>query len=248
MNRLTYRKYNSLLLIAFLLSLTGMRTDTNYLGNVKKVFDVMNDAVVNDKVCYLKYAITTNLNSKDAKGNLIVNTGTFEMITSKSQSRLYSKDMIILKDQKNTFAILPARKVIYWSDAVPSKKGEHLYDQLSTLQDSIFKNVKKQECIEVKDKEYTKIINIDLNEKMSSFLGIKSATYFINDITQRLSKVIVLYQPGNQYTRLEYDFKETDLDYKKMNMNVPVRELVFDNGQKFQVAYQGFQLKDNRKK
>lgn len=238
--------YGLFMLAGIVLTGSSMKPDTDCLANVKKVFDAMNETVVKGKVCYIKYVITTNSNTE--KGKSTVNESTFEMITSESQSRLYGKEMIVLKDEKNTFSILPSRKVIYWADAVPLKKGEHMYDQLSVLQDSIFKNVKKQECTVVKDKPYDKIITIDLNEKMSTFLGIKSASYYIDDAGHRLKKVIVHYLPGNQFERLEYDFKEIDLDYKKTDMTIPVRKVVFENDQKLQTDYLGFQIKDNRKK
>lgn len=230
------------LLIGIVLILTAAKPDTDCLRDVKKVFDVMNQTVVDGNVCYLKYTVITGSSTEDE------NERTFEMITTKSKSHLYSKEMIILKDEKHTFSILPTRKIIYWADVVPLKKGEHLYDQLSMLQDSIFKNVKKLECLDVAEKPYTKIVSIDLNDKMSAFLGIRRASYYINDVTNLLSKVVVFYLPGNQHERLEYNFKEIDLDYKKSDMNVPVQKLVFENEQKLQTAYQGFQIKDNRKK
>lgn len=246
MKRLSFKIYGLFILMGIVLLSSSMKPDTDCLGDVKRVFNAMNETVIKGNVCYIKYVITTNSNAE--KGKSTVNESTFEMITSHSQSRLYGKEMIVLKDEKNTFSILPSRKVIYWADAVPSKKGEHLYDQLSLLQDSIFKNVKKQECTEVKDKPYDKVVTIDLNEKMSTFLGIRSASYYIDDAAHLLKKVIVHYLPGNQFERLEYDFKEIDLDYKKTDMTIPVKKIVFETDQKLQAAYQGFQIKDSRKK
>ncbi len=247
LKQIVYSNRSLSLGISAWLLFSGMITDTTCLTKVKKVFDAMNEAVVNNKVCYLKYVITSNLSTTNENKKNVVSTGTFEMITSKSQSRVYSKEMVVLKDEKNTFSILPSRKMIYWSDAVPSEKGDQLYDHLSQLQDSIFKNVQQVECINVKDKAHTKMVSIYLNEKMSSFLGIRKATYFFNEQTSVLNKVEVIYLPGNTYERLTYDFTEVNLDYKKEDMHVPVEQLVFENGKKMQKAYLGYQVKDNRK-
>jgi len=243
---LAFRSSAVLISTLLLLLFSGMRSDTVCLTNVKAVFNRMNEAVQKKQICYLKYVVTTRLGSASS-GKDQVHTGTFEMITSNKQTRLYSKEMIVLKDEKTIFSILPSRKVIYWSDAAPLKKGEQAYDQLSVLQDSIFKNAEKVECTEVTGKAYTKVISVTLNKRMSTYLGISNASYFINDATQMLHQVTVNYLPGNAYESLVYDFQELNLDYKKTDMSKPVQELIFEKG-KVRPEYAGYTINDNRKK
>lgn len=217
------------------------------LLEVRQVFDKLNEVSINSKeVSYLNYTVIST--SKDAAGKSFVSKGVFEMISTSKQNRIYSKDMIVLKDQSNTFTIMPSRKMIYISDAVIGKKDENLYDKLKILQDTIFKNTTKVDCESVKGQLYNKIVTVFLNDKLSSFIDIKKASYYINSDDKTLKKVFVEYVSNKQFETIEYVFNETNFDYKKADMSVPVRKLVYENNTTLKKEYESYKVIDNRKK
>ncbi len=238
--------FAALLLMSFTTSNTSSKAA---LTEVSKIFDKLNLSASEGKnVCYLNYTVTAKLNSKETNGQNIISTSQFELITNKNQSRIISKEMMVLKDEENTITILPSRKMIYLADAVNGNKNENLYAKLKPLQDSIFKHSEKVETEDVKGKTYNKIITIQLDQKMANFIDIESASYYINTDTQVLNKVVVNYLPNKQYQQLEYNFNEVSFNYNKVNMQAPVKKQVFEHGKNLKKEYQDFKVIDNRKK
>src|SRR4051812_46957332 len=122
-------------------ALLSFQESETCLKEVRAVFDKLNDASNLVKhVSYMNYTVTSVAAEKDNDGKNIVSSGSFEMISSSKENRIYSKEMVVLKGQENTFTVLPGRKMIYISDAVIGKKDENLYDKLKILQDTIFHN------------------------------------------------------------------------------------------------------------
>jgi hypothetical protein len=218
------------------------------LLEVRQVFDKLNEVAGGSKVSYINYSVISKLKEKDGSGNNITNSGVFELISTAKQNRIYNKDMIVLKDQTNTFTILPSRKVIYISDAVIGKKEERLYEKLKVLQDTIFKNALKVTTELVKGKSYDKIVNVVLNDKIGKYLAMKQVAYYINTQNKTLKKVFVEYLPDQQFITLEYNFNETNFDYKKADMTIPVKNLVFESGKNLKKDYLDYKVIDNRNK
>jgi hypothetical protein len=226
---------------------TSMHSATDAcLAQVKNVFDKMNSCVVNNHVLYLNYTVTSYVNATEEFRDNTVSTLTFELITNKVQTRLYSKQAIVLKDEKHTFTILPEKKTIYWANGVLDKTAAPIYNRLAQMQDTIFKNVKKIECVDVKQKSYNKTVTLYLNERMAKQQGVEKATYCYNDVNNLLSQVILEYLPENNYKRVVYDFNKTDFNYQQANMKIAVEKLVFESKNKLKKEYQGFQINDNR--
>jgi hypothetical protein len=224
-------------------------TEKQHLTRVSEFFDKLNAAATKEKnACYIHYTVTAWLNPLTKKGKNTVSKSSFKLICSKHHSRVYSGVMEVLKDEKNTFTIIPSRKMIYWSDAVTGKKNETLYTRLKQMQDTIFRNVKKVEYTEVKNEVYDQVITLQLNEKMSKFMEISKVIYYMSSKTGLISKVYVEYLPGKQYEKLEYEFNEIAFSYDKEDMRVPVKKLVFENDKSLQKQYLGYKLIDNRKK
>jgi hypothetical protein len=255
MNRMHIPLYCKILLLVFLcpgLMSFGPPTTTEkqHLARVSEFFDKLNTAAKADKnACYIDYTVTAHLGAKAGKGKNTVSKSSFKLLSSRYQSRVYSQVMVVLKDEKNTFMIIPSRKMIYWSDAISGKKEENLYTRMKQIQDTIFSNVKKVECMEVKDnKAYDQVITLELNEKASRFFDIQKAVYYLNSKTGMISRVYLEYLPDRQYKKLEYDFNEIVLHYDKENISTPVQKLVFENDKDLQKQYLGYKLIDNRKK
>ena len=218
------------------------------LIDVRKVFDKMNAFAAENKVCYINYSVNSTLSQKDENGKNIVSNSSIELINSTNKRRMFSKEMNILSDEKETFTILFQQKTIYWSDAVLRDKKENIYDKLKMFQDTIFKYTERVECKSVSNQSYNKTVSIYLNDKMSKLMGMKNAVYYINDETDMLTKVTVDYLPGNKLEQVTYIFKEQNFDYKAADMSTPVRNLVFDGNMKLNKQYAGFHLIDTRKK
>jgi hypothetical protein len=246
--------YSGILLLIFscplLLSFSPpSAVEKQHLARVSEFFDKLNAASKKENgACYIDYTVTASLGAKARQGKT-VSKSSFKLLSSFHHSRVYSQVMVVLKDEKNTFMIIPSRKMIYWSDAITAKKDENLYTKMKQMQDTIFNNVKKVEYEEVKDnKAYDQVITLQLNERISKFLDIQKVIYYMNNKTGMLSKVYIEYLPDRQYEKLEYDFNEIVMSYDKENINVPAKKLVFENDKDLLKKYLGYQLIDNRKK
>jgi hypothetical protein len=249
---MTLRTFHKTLLFAGISLCTAFgppsKTEKQYLSRVSGIFDKLNAAASNSKnACYINYTVTAQLNAKNNKEKNLQSKSTYELISFKGQSRVSSPEVIVLKDEKNTFTILPSRKTIYWADAVKGKKNDNIYGKLKQMQDTIFNNATKVECAEVSGKAYDQVITIYLNDKIANYIDIRKVVYHINAKQGLLNKVYVEYLPDRQYEKVEYAFNEMDLDYTKADMSTPVKALVFD-GKSLQKQYLGYKLIDNRKK
>lgn len=229
---------------SFFLSLTVDNTCLNY---VRKVFDTMNASAFSNKVTYLKYTVTAKLNERDKNDKNIVNSSEFELITMKEKARIYSKEIIVLRDEKNTFTILPQKQMIYWANSLIKDKSVDAYGNLRKMQDSILKYSDKMDCKAVKAQRYNREVAVYLNKKMSEQMQMKKVMYCIDDKKNTLIKVLVDYLPNNQFETIVYVFSEQNTDYQKADMNIPVVNLVFESGNKLQKKYAGYKLIDNRK-
>ena len=235
------------LALLFLLSSATLENST-CLNSVKKVFDQMKISTENSEVSYMNYTVTAKLHERDNKDKNIINSSTFEVISNKKNSRIYSKEMIVLRDEKNTFTILPQKKTIYWQNTFVKEKGADAYNDLRKMQDSVFKHAEKVDCKTVTGQAYTKMITVSLDKNMAAYMQMKKLTYCIDDKKNLLSKVEVEYLPNNNYENIVYVFNEQNYDYKKADMTIPVQNLVLENDKTLQKLYAGFKLIDTRKK
>ncbi|MDI9342121.1 MAG: hypothetical protein QM534_16225 [Sediminibacterium sp.] len=216
---------------------------------IRDVFNRLNTAPTPEKESTLiRYQVTSVSKSPEKNGTAITNKSTFELFASRKQNRVYSQDMIVLKDQETTFAILPSRKMIYISDAVTGKKDENIYSRLRTLQDTIFGNAEQVTTQKVKEQPHDKIIHITLNKRMSGFLGIKKIQYYINSSDKTLKRVFIEYGNGNPLISLDYVFTQTVFHCKEQDMSIPVKKLVFQSAKTALPVYADYKVIDNRKK
>lgn len=219
------------------------------LLEVKAVFDKLNTMPASPKeASYLHYTVIATLTDKNANGAASTNKSDFEMYASSRQNRVYSKEMILLKDQQATYAILPSRKMIYVSDAVKGKKDESLYDKLKVLQDTIFRNAENVECTTEQGKVHNKIVAITLNKKMSEYIDIKKVCYYINTTDNTLKRVYVEYLNNKKFSSLDYIFNKTEFNITRVDMTKPVQTLVFGSNNQLLSDYKAFKVIDNRKK
>jgi hypothetical protein len=206
----------------------------------------MKVASQNGKVNYMKYSVQATLSAgKDEAEE--TNTTHFEAITYNNNARIYSKEMVVLRDSKNTFSILPQKKVIYWTDTFIKENSADAYADLRKMQDSVFKKCDKVECVSVTGKAYNKQITVYLNKAMSAYMQMSSVVYCINNQNHTLHEVVVNYIPKMQFKTIKYVFEEQNSDYKQVNMTVPVTTLVFDNGTTLKKQYAAYKLIDSRK-
>jgi len=231
-----------------LLLFSSATPDNTCLNSVKKVFDQMKTLTEGSTVSYMKYTVTAKLHEKDNNDKNIINSSTFEVISNKKNSRIYSKEMVVLRDEKNTFTILPQKKLIYWQNTFIKEKGVDAYNDLRKMQDSVFKHAEKVDCKTITGQAYTKMITVSLDKNMSAYMQMKKLTYCIDDKKNLLSKVEVEYLPNNNFENIVYVFNEQNYDYKKADMTIPVQNLVFESDKTLQKQYAGFKLIDTRKK
>lgn len=246
--KLNLLRWRGVVAFVSLLILFSATPDNTCINSVRKVFDVMNAPEVKNNVTYLKYTVTAKLNVKDKQDKNIISSSTFELITAKEKSRIYSKEMVVLRDEKQTFTILLQKKVIYWTNTFIKDKSKDTYSNLRMMQDSVFKHAERVECTAVEGQAYNKMIVLVLDKKMSKMMQMKKISYCIDDTKNLLSKVEVDYLPNNEYENVIYAFIEQSSDYKKADMNVPVNSLVFEKGNTLQKQYEGFKIIDTRKK
>ncbi|MCD6020135.1 MAG: hypothetical protein K0S53_3256 [Bacteroidetes bacterium] len=237
------------LIILTAIALCSFKSGENQLKEIRSVFDRLNTLPSSSKEsCYMHYTVISVANNKEMSNKPLVSKADFEVFASEKQNRIYNREIIVLKDQSNTFTILPSRKTIYISDAVVGKKNETLYDKLKVIQDSVFANAEKIETEIVKDKAYNKIISITLNKRLSSYLEIKKISYYIQSEEKLLNRVFVEYIENKPYVSVDYIFNKTDFACKKEDMSESVKKLVFVKNNKLIEAYRGFKVIDSRKK
>lgn len=239
-------KYIVVLLAFFLFA---FKADKTAFAEVSAVFDKLNAMPLSsNEASYLHYTVTSITNTQEAGSKNIVSRAEFEMYASSKQNRVYSKDMIVLKDQKNTFSILPSRKVIYISDAVTGKKNETLYSKLKILQETIFNNSDDVISQSSTNSSFNKIITLTLNKKMANYLDIKKVSYYINTTNNTLHRVFVEYLENKPIVSLDYVFNKSEFNCRREDMRKPVKSLVFLGDKKLAPRYQDFKVIDNRKK
>lgn len=237
------------IIILIAISLCSFKAGENQLKEIRSVFDRLNTLPASsEESCYMHYTVISVANNKAMDSKPLVSKADFELYASQKQNRIYNREITVLKDQSNTFTILPSRKTIYISDAVIGKKNENLYDKFKMMQDSIFANAEKIESEIVTGKVYNKIISILLNKRMSNYLEIKKISYYINSDDKTLHRVFVEYLQNKAYVSNEYIFNKTEFNCKKENMSEPVKKLVFAKSNTLKETYRDFKVIDSRKK
>lgn len=237
------------IIILIAISFCSFKAGENQLKEIRSVFDRLNTMPDSpEESCYMHYTVTSVANNKAIDGKPLVSKADFELYASQKQNRVYNREITVLKDQSNTFTILPSRKMIYISDAVVSKKNENLYDKFKVMQDSIFANAEKVESENVSDKTYNKIISILLNKRMSNYLEIKKISYYIHSGNKTLHRVFIEYLQNKNYISNDYVFNKTEFNCKKEDMSEPVKKLVFTKGNKLSNVYRNYKIIDSRKK
>jgi hypothetical protein len=237
------------LVIIIAIGLCSFKAGENQLKEIRSVFDRLNTLPSSEnESCYMQYTVISVANNKTMDNKPLISKADFEVYASEKQNRIYNREIIVLKDQSNTFTILPSRKTIYISDAVVGKKNETLYDKLKVIQDTVFANAEKIESEKVIDKEYNKVISISLNKRLSNYLEIKKISYYIQSETKTLKRVFVEYIENKPYVSVDYLFTKTDFACKKEDMSKSVKKLVYEKSNKLINAYRGFKVVDNRKK
>jgi hypothetical protein len=232
--------------LAALFSLSFI-VDDACINSIRRVFDEMNKSASANKVTYLKYNVITTLSVKDKNDKYIVNDSEFEVISSNNRARIYGKEMIVYRDEKNTFSILPQKKIIYWTNSYINKNNNDVYKNLKIMQDSVFLNNERVDCKDIKGQPYNKEITIFLGKKVKTSMKINSVTYCLNTSKKSLSNVSMVYMPNQPYQKNVYVFKEQNFDYKKENLNTPSIDLVFENKNKLKKQFEGYKIIDNRK-
>jgi hypothetical protein len=236
--------------IAFLL--VGFRSYNGGDAVIKNIracyaseFKKQDEALKNDKVCYMKYAVKAV--SVDSL-NVPYSESTIEAWYRKNHIEIKSRDMELYQDEKEVLTILPTKKLILRSDAVikDSKSQNRILLKFDTLLN--YCTVKSQNS--VKNSSLT-LVELDVNDRGIKMSGVKKIFYYLDLKKQSISKVKIIYAHKNgslteSIAYAEYDFKVQDYDYKGKKLSDNVSDTFIKRKSKLNQKFSSYKLIDNR--
>ncbi len=221
--------------------------DAKCVTYLKSMFKTWNQSSKTDGVVYSKYIISSTLNGNSTSNN-ISSKSEIESISFGNKSRVYSKEMIVLRDEKYTISILPQKKIVFWTNSIKSKVSlSTAQAQISKMQDSLLSIREKIVCEAVKGKKNSKVVHVYLKYAKGYAGQLTKLSYYINTATKTLQKLTMNYTPESEFKKISYEFIAQNYNYKKVDMKTPVKQLVFTSNNTLLQKYAGFKLIDNRK-
>lgn len=217
------------------------------LKEVKEIYDAMYNRLPEEgKVYHFNYSITSTLNAKDKDGRHLVSSSDIDLFSSKNQYRFISKDISVYQDRTDKFTVLPAQKMIYWADSdMGLVKGNRL-DRMKKIQDTVFYYADVVNCRQGVEGSADKIISVKLQKKFADYMQIRQVVYYVDSKRRELKKLHIEYPETRDVLALDFTFKDSDYDYKKITLS-GVRPLFISGKATLTGAYKDYKLIDVRK-
>lgn len=199
------------------------------------------------KVVYVNYEIVTTSRARSEKEE--VKRIGIKTYAGEKQNRFISDEMEVYQDEEYAFTVIPSRKTIYWAQSAKAKNTDDRLTQMKKLQDTLFHHCERATCMPVTNEAgATKLVTLFPNKKWAELTQIESVEYYLNVEKKEIVKQVIRYGKYKTLKSVEYIFKETNYDYKGMNLTRPVKELFISGKSKLVAPYSGYQLIDVRKK
>ncbi|MCE3227870.1 MAG: hypothetical protein K0S32_2421 [Bacteroidetes bacterium] len=220
------------------------------LNDVKRIYSQMYaDIPLLNKTTYVNYEITTKLRQQNGNAEGSVSTVDIKYYSNKTSVWFLSKDLCMYRDQKNTFTIIPKRKVVYWAQSTSANNVENRIIQMKNIHDSVFKN-----CKDVSSEKITEngkaihLVKVTLDKKWATLFQVKQITFYLNDQRTTLLKQVIEYTNNKKVESVEYLFKEVHYNYTKQNIDVPVKKKFLEGETRLRAPYNDYKLIDVRNK
>lgn len=236
-----------LLIVSLVLSSTVViAQEDNCLTQVKNVYSAWEKQVKASEgnTVYLKY-MTETVTGGDKK---VKNTSTVEVISNKNNAAFLSADLKVYQDNKNTVSILSDKKIIVINQYVGDKYKEEKLGQIELLQDTIFSQLKTQECKKemIANVEYKKVL-LKADVDATKNYKINTINFLINPKEKSIKEVVINYAKGHQLSTMKFRIIKQDLKYKATSIKKVALANVLDSNGKILSKYAGYKLMDNRK-
>lgn len=201
------------------------------------------------KVVYVSYEIVTTSRAQSDLEKEEVKRMEIKTYAGENQYRFISSEMEVYQDKEYAFTVIPGRKIIYWAEASKAANTNDRLNQAKKLQDTLFHNYERVTCDAPNTSTgATKLVTLFPNKTWRELMQIESVEYYLNSEKKELEKQVIRYTKHKKLKSVEYLFKETNYDYKGINLVRPVKELFISGKSTLSSAYAGYQLIDVRKK
>lgn len=194
-----------------------------------------------NKVQYCRYTIKNITREKNASLPEAVD---IEMKSSGDKVLLHTSVMDIYVDKEKTLLVYPVKKLVIVSDTPdnPDKLSEQR--SIVGMQKAIIDSCVFKACRMVSQSgvDY-RMLEFEASEVLKD-KGIAQLTYYLNDKSGNLDRMIISYDERSTLRRQEYLFLEVNYDYKKEKIK-PIERYVFNESGKLLDKYEGFQIVDN---
>jgi hypothetical protein len=214
--------------------------------HVRSVYMKINDlgarATDNHQI-YMRYTLKVeyydSIRNKNTQSNA-------EVSLSKNKVQFKSNEAFLYQDEIYSFNILPATKIIYWSDAPPvSIRKNYASNGLLRLQDTLFDVSIAKECRWINEVDQ-KII-LEFNQQNAHLFPFYQLEFLIDNKKDMLKKVIVRYPSGSMVKQVEYNFIKIDLDYYDPLLKKAAFNKIFLSDNHLLPEYEGYKVIDSRR-
>ncbi|MBS1636298.1 MAG: hypothetical protein JST26_10300 [Bacteroidetes bacterium] len=219
------------------------------LGEIRAIFQHMYNTLPQEKGknLYVNYEVISHVrHGAKSQGELVTHTS-IRTYAAPGVSWFISSDICVYQDKSDVITVLPGRKVIYWARSTAGADKTDRLKALKTSQDSILYRGSTATCSVTTEFGADKVICVTPEKKYSDLLHIKSVYYYILSAQKQIKKLVINYNENSKTSRIEHVYKEMNPDYTAVNLNVPVKSLVFASGSKLKPEYKDYRLIDVRK-
>jgi hypothetical protein len=238
------KKLSIIILICFAVSpLLAQKNCLEVLRTIAKQASETQKNLNSNQITYLNYTIkNVYKEGRSDQKELIVEN---EILTGKGQYQMLTKQIQVYQNNKINVSVLPAKRVIYLTDADPRMLDQQM-NQLSTFSDSITGYVANENCIEIDHQHANQKIELTLNEKGLNKFGISSVVYLINSNSASIYSVTMNYKTHPDLKRLVMTYNKTEFDYKGDKFVTNVQSKFFDRNMQLKAVYKNYKLIDVR--
>ena len=216
------------------------------IDEVYRIYKTMKPADGSRGNVYMSYTQITHLTQKQSSDPEQSKT-TVECIIGKNQVHYKSNEISVYLDSVDNFTVIPIRKVVFWSNSLLERGKQKRIKDFNILQDSLFFACQLLSCKTVSAAEgYNKVVEMAPEAKALKAFPYKKITFYIHTETQTIKRVFLELLEPREYKSIEIIYHKLELNYKKEDMNVPVKQLLLAKDNKLKGNYVNYKLVDNR--
>jgi hypothetical protein len=225
------------------LCLTIAHASGDCLELLKRAYAKIAEIESMNRTCHVRYTVKTEAMMR---GKQVNSTSEVDVVTSRSQMQVRSKEMEVFQDEAHMVVVSPSARTVFIGTSSPQKFRDERTRNFGALQERLLSTSEVSECATISNttRNADRRITLQLRPGAQQQIRLSTITYLVDSKADMIREMIAVGLPGSDFTTVDYIFTVFESDYHTTVLDQSVLRQCFTPKGNLLAKYAGYRIID----